>query len=330
MTRVWVDGVFDLTHYGHLNAIRLAAQLGDDLVAGISPSADVALHKGCPTVLSDDERKTVIESCRWVKEVVCDIPWTTTLAVLDENKIDFCAHGSDTSTDVHGNDTYAFAKAAGRFKVFPRTEGISTTGLIQRMLSNTRVSDRDDPEAFITLSRIKDFSEQCKEPRDTDTVVYVEGSWDLFHAGHVKFLEAVRQTSQCTFLLVGVHSDDDENRCYLNAHERTLAVAGCRYVDNVVMGAPVYPTPRFLERFHVSAVYHGSIRNTQRVHPRYHRLGAADSTLPSIMVHELTSPLTLTASEIAQRVRGQKEQYEARNKSKLARDVAAGIKDHGV
>jgi ethanolamine-phosphate cytidylyltransferase len=33
--RIWVDGCFDVLHFGHANALRQAKALGDELVVGV-------------------------------------------------------------------------------------------------------------------------------------------------------------------------------------------------------------------------------------------------------------------------------------------------------
>tara|TARA_R110002050_G_scaffold230105_1_gene365643 strand:- start:106 stop:288 length:183 start_codon:yes stop_codon:yes gene_type:complete len=53
--RVWLDGCFDIMHYGHANALRQAKELGDILVAGMHPSSEIEQHKGIP-VMTDAER----------------------------------------------------------------------------------------------------------------------------------------------------------------------------------------------------------------------------------------------------------------------------------
>lgn len=53
---------------------------------------------------------------------------------IDRLQIDYVAHGEDLSLDEHGNDVYQFVKDQGRFAVIKRTDGISTSDLILRIV----------------------------------------------------------------------------------------------------------------------------------------------------------------------------------------------------
>lgn len=53
--RVYMDGCFDLMHYGHANALRQAKALGDELVVGVVSDEEIVANKG-PPVLSMEER----------------------------------------------------------------------------------------------------------------------------------------------------------------------------------------------------------------------------------------------------------------------------------
>lgn len=46
--RVYMDGCFDMMHYGHCNALRQARALGDQLVVGVVSDAEITLNKGPP------------------------------------------------------------------------------------------------------------------------------------------------------------------------------------------------------------------------------------------------------------------------------------------
>lgn len=53
--RVYMDGCFDLMHYGHANALRQAKALGDELIVGVVSDEEIIACKG-PPVLSMQER----------------------------------------------------------------------------------------------------------------------------------------------------------------------------------------------------------------------------------------------------------------------------------
>lgn len=55
-----------------------------------------------------------------------------------------------------------------------------------------------------TTRKIVQFS-TGKEPKPGDKIVYVAGAFDLFHVGHLDFLEKVSKLGD--YLICGVHTD---------------------------------------------------------------------------------------------------------------------------
>jgi cytidyltransferase-like protein len=139
--RVYIDGCFDMMHSGHMNAVRqaklLAEEVGGTLVVGVHTAVDIEAAKG-PPVMRDDERLGLTAAVRWVDELVFATPYSATLPFLDSIDIDFCVHGDDMSIGADGKDAYGEAKEAGRIKIVKRTEGVSTTDLVGRLLLLTR------------------------------------------------------------------------------------------------------------------------------------------------------------------------------------------------
>jgi hypothetical protein len=80
----------------------------------------------------------MVRAIKWVDEVVEGAPYVTTLETLDKYNCDFCAHGNDITTTAEGVDTYQEVKDAERYKEVERTQGVSTTDLVGRMLLLTR------------------------------------------------------------------------------------------------------------------------------------------------------------------------------------------------
>ncbi|ORX63766.1 Nucleotidylyl transferase [Linderina pennispora] len=254
--------------------------MGDYLVVGVHSDAEVERNKG-PCVMREDERYAA---------VVKDAPYITELASLDEHNIDFVVHGDDITTAADGTDCYQIVKDAGRYKECKRTAGISTTELVGRMLLVTRDHHIRGPRSSLTMqgvdeSRVADFSHGSapagpltgiahylstsnkiiqfssgREPKPGDKVVYVDGAFDLFHAGHIEFFKRARQLGD--YLLVGIHDDQTVNAVkggnfpVMNLQERVLGVLQCRYVDEVIIGAPFSVAKDVLESvYHVRGIY---------------------------------------------------------------------------
>lgn len=267
--RVWGNGCYDVFHFGHANFIRQAKLMGDYLIAGVHGDADIMQNKGKP-VMDQVERALMISSVRWVDAVVEDVPYGNVLQTLDKHNCNFCVHGDDIARDAEGNDIYAECKEKNRFRECKRTEGISTTELIDRILLGTDLSffgpeftrkgsskkSRVMPQEYYE-EMIKLFTPPNSFPKESDKILYTQGVFDLLHSGHVSYLEQCKKSEQSGFLIVGILGDDEVNQVYgtypiTNVHERALALLACRYVDQVVIGVPFYVTEEVLTKYKVS------------------------------------------------------------------------------
>jgi len=140
--RIFMDGAFDLLHFGHMNAFRLARSLGTHLLVGVNSDESITQCKGAP-LMSDSERMTMVSSCKFVDEVIPDCPYIMNSEYLnwaiEKYKIDYVIHGDDPCI-VDGKDVYAAAKEAGKFRNIPRTCGVSTTGTCARVRRSLNTS----------------------------------------------------------------------------------------------------------------------------------------------------------------------------------------------
>jgi ethanolamine-phosphate cytidylyltransferase len=134
-SRVYVDMVGDLFHAGHVSLLREARQHGDWLVVGVLSDDTAASYKRRP-IMSLAERVAVIESCRYVDEVIEDSPFQLSEEFLAEHNIATVVHGDDLSPR-DAEFVYGPAAAAGKLQYVRRSAEISTTQLIQRVLAAT-------------------------------------------------------------------------------------------------------------------------------------------------------------------------------------------------
>jgi len=349
--RVWADGCFDMMHFGHANALRQAKLQGHYLVVGVHSDEDIEKNKG-PPVMNEKERYRAVAACKWVDEVVEGAPYVTSLEYLDKYNCDFCVHGDDIVTTSDGKDTYEEVKKANRFVIVPRTEGVSTTQLVNRMLEMTKDHHKkeDDKDMygvkqdqvmsmaegsekspytgvskFVPSSRkIVQFA-QGREPTPDDKVVYVSGVFDLFHVGHIDFLEMAKKMG--TYLIVGVLSDNIANEMkggswpIMNIHERVLSVLSCRYVDEVIIGAPWIVTEELIKNYNVSVVVEGTIRDVGNEYKKQEEVDPYEYPKKIGIFKQIESPNKLTASDIVERVKQNRKAYELRNLIALSTSI---------
>lgn len=346
--RVWGDGCYDMVHFGHANSLRQAKALGDYLVVGIHNDEEITKHKG-PPVFTQEERYKMVRGIKWVDEVVEGAPYVTTLETLEKYNCDFCVHGDDITMTADGVDTYHQVKAAGRYKEVQRTAGVSTTDLVGRMLLMTRQHfkqgdseysvDREPSKSmgqdslarspwtgcsqFLpTTQKIIQFSDGIA-PKSDDKIVYVDGAFDLFHIGHLDFLEVAKKEGD--YLIVGLHTDPIVNQYkrgnypIMNLHERVLSVLACKYVNEVVIGAPYKVTEDLMNHFNVSMVVHGSTQT----------MPCEDGSDPYDVPKKLDkfklvdSGNDMTTEKIVDRIISHRLEYEKRNLKKEQKELAA-------
>lgn len=369
--KIWVDGCFDFMHHGHSGALMQARQFGDELYVGVHSDEDILANKG-PVVMTLNERITSVDACKWVTQSVPGAPYVTDPKVMDEWGCKYVVHGDDITTDADGNDCYQIVKDLGRFLVVKRTPNISTTDLIQRMLGTStahhweRLSAANTGHPLLSatsLERIGNYAtdKSAKAPHSAvysvvdgialkclvrpsqqvaeglaRSAYYVDGSFDLFHIGHIGCLKEVhrRATEDGALVVVGIQDDETINQCrgenypVMNIFERSLCVLQCRYVDAVIIGAPFLPTPLFAElleegNVNVTRVFRG---HTDVVSNRSDAVNAVDpyqwaeerGLFEQLPESETSS---LTTKQIVDRVLDHRRLYEERQRKKGVKAV---------
>ena len=121
MKRVITYGTFDLLHYGHINLLRRARALGDYLVVATSTDEFNKNMKNKICVQSYEERKSILESLRFVDLVIPEENWEQKIHDIKLYEIDIFCMGNDWQ------GKFDFLKPYCEVVYLPRTEGISTT-----------------------------------------------------------------------------------------------------------------------------------------------------------------------------------------------------------
>ncbi|KAF8172809.1 hypothetical protein K438DRAFT_1683508 [Mycena galopus ATCC 62051] len=137
--RVYADGVYDLFHFGHALQLRQAKLSFPSvyLLVGVNSDEQVIEHKA-RGVMTHAERLEAARHCRWVDEIVADAPWIIDQAFLDKYQIDYVAHDEEPYAASGHDDVYSYCKGLGKFIPTRRTPGVSTSELLERIVSGYR------------------------------------------------------------------------------------------------------------------------------------------------------------------------------------------------
>lgn len=126
---VFVPGVWDLLHRGHLNLLWRARQLGDVLVVGIVSDEGAAAYKGRRPAQTEELRLDIVRGLGFV-DVVDLQPTTDPTPLLERYLPDMLVHGSDWERLREGHET--LARLGIEFVRLPYTPEVSTT-LLRRL-----------------------------------------------------------------------------------------------------------------------------------------------------------------------------------------------------
>jgi len=132
VTRIYVDGVFDLFHWGHVELFRAARALVSRpyIIAGVCHE-DIIAWKS-PPVMTYEERVRVVSECRLVDEVVSG-PFVVSKEFIDSLGIDLVVHGNDT-LNTNREAWYSEAIEMGIYREVSYTANVSTSRIRDRII----------------------------------------------------------------------------------------------------------------------------------------------------------------------------------------------------
>ena len=122
MKRILTYGTFDLLHFGHIEILRRAKELGDYLIVAVSTD-EFNKIKGKKAYHNYETRKKMLEAIRYVDLVIPENDWKQKRNDVLEYKVDAVVMGSDWEN----NENFECLRDICDVIYLPRTEGISTT-----------------------------------------------------------------------------------------------------------------------------------------------------------------------------------------------------------
>jgi len=127
---VYIDGVFDLFHYGHIRLLNRVRKMGTRLIVGVVTDEDALSYKRTPIIPLPYRLKLLQEL--GIADLVIPAQLRITKEYIEEHGIDLVVHGNDSQQ----SDFFKVPIEMGIMEYIPYTEGISTTEIMRWIKDN--------------------------------------------------------------------------------------------------------------------------------------------------------------------------------------------------
>jgi len=136
---VYVIGVFDMFHRGHVELLRRSRALGKRLVVALNSDKMVRSYKRSP-IFCEQDRLAIVKACRYVDEAFV-IDSYDNKPFLEKYQVSAIVHGDDWKRQsyleqIRVSEDY-LAERGIEMVFLKSTEGVSTSGLIEQIRSQT-------------------------------------------------------------------------------------------------------------------------------------------------------------------------------------------------
>jgi len=122
--RIMVDVSVTVLHHGHIRLFKQAKEYGN-VIAALTIDEEIKYHKGYVPELSFAYRKEILESIKYIDEVV-PAPWLITENLLKKHKIDYLLHGDDNQNLVDES----------KIIIIKKTKNISSSIIRNQIIKN--------------------------------------------------------------------------------------------------------------------------------------------------------------------------------------------------
>lgn len=134
--RIYVDGIWDCFHMGHVlhfKEMKFLDNKENHLVVGVINDCDATGYKREP-VYDENNRRILVESCRYVDEIIENAPLVVTEEFMEKHGIDLVCHGFFDVKDITKQaDFFKIPIKLGKFRAVEYHKGISTTQIIEKI-----------------------------------------------------------------------------------------------------------------------------------------------------------------------------------------------------
>jgi D-beta-D-heptose 7-phosphate kinase/D-beta-D-heptose 1-phosphate adenosyltransferase len=134
---VFTNGVFDILHEGHIASLSEAASYGDILVVGLNSDSSVKRLKGPERPYQPGTVKSIVLASLVMTDVIVLFEEDTPLQLITAFMPDILVKGGDYTVEQIAGAKEVLA-AGGEVKIAKIIDGVSTTGIIEKMKTGNK------------------------------------------------------------------------------------------------------------------------------------------------------------------------------------------------
>lgn len=132
---VYVIGVFDLFHRGHIELLKTSKALGERLIVAVNSDQFVSLYKRTP-VFAESDRLEIVRACKYVDNAFLVYDYDNK-PILEQYNIDAIIHGDDWERtsylkQIQVTEEYLSWRNINLI-LLPYTKGVSTLEIIKKI-----------------------------------------------------------------------------------------------------------------------------------------------------------------------------------------------------
>lgn len=138
MFNIYIDGIYDLFHAGHVNTLKNIKNMRDNvnLIVGLINDKEATNYKRQP-VINETNRYIMLDSCKYVDDVITDAPLIITKNFMDKHNIDLVVHSYSNKNDENNqNEFFKIPIEMRKYETIQYSHIESTSGIIKRIKEN--------------------------------------------------------------------------------------------------------------------------------------------------------------------------------------------------
>ena len=234
----FIDGCFDLFHYGHINAIYQSKLKCNILRLSTHNNEEIYLSKKFYPIYNFEERILLLKECKFIDILDLDsTPYNTSIDILNSKHCDVFFHGED------GIDKYPLSEInkLNKLSIFDRTNGISTSNIIQRLFDykKNNIIKTNEDKLYLTdlFNNIQSLNNILYKSVNINNIILLKCDWDLFNNNHILLLNDIKIKYGNTYnIYIDLLSNNNNNEnCLFNKYEIRVLLSGIKIINNILL-----------------------------------------------------------------------------------------------